>query len=515
MTLALACFAAPLVASAQPPRVDAPAPPPLAREFRAAWLSPVSSNNGSDWPSRAGLSPDSQKAELVALLDRAKAVGLNAVILHVRMAGDAMYPSKLAPWSAFLTGTSGEAPGYDPLAFAIAEAHARGLQLHAWFNPFRAMLPNFIGRAAPSHVTRAHKSWIRSYGTQTWIDPGIPAARSTVLASILEVVDKYDVDGVHIDDYFYPYRETETIVRRVGKGRKRHTIRIRREREFPDNASWKTYGRARGWSSRDAWRRNNVDDFVRQMYEGVKTRKPWVLVGISPFGIWRSGVPEGVTGLDAFNEIYADSRKWLREGWLDYVAPQLYWPLESTQNRFERLDEWWHTQNPMGRHIWPGLHTEQEDAPRYSWQRGEIAAEIAWLRAFDARVGAPTGHVHFRIGAMSTDSAALGDRLRTVSYDTPALVPASPWLKEGTPAAPRLLRDSTGLVATAGDDTPVLWWLVRRQTDAVTWQSQLVRATPDAHLLLARELDGTGAVWVSGISRSGVEGAATLLEDAR
>ena len=497
---------APSVASTRVARDDALAPPPpMAREFRAAWLSPVSSNNGSDWPSRAGLSADSQKAELVALLDRAKAVGLNTVIMHVRMAGDAMYPSKLAPWSAFLSGTSGVAPqpAYDPLAFAISEAHARGLQLHAWFNPFRAMLPNFAGRAAASHVTRAHTSWIRPYGTQTWIDPGIPAARNAVLAAIMEVVDNYDVDGIHIDDYFYPYRERETIVRRVGKGKKRHKVYITRDRAFPDATSWKTYGRAKGWSDRDAWRRGNVDDFVRRMYEGVKKRKPWVLVGVSPFGIWRSGVPQGVTGLDAYQEIYADSRKWLREGWLDYVVPQLYWPLESTQNRFERLDEWWHTQNPKGRQIWPGLYTEQEDVAR--WDQGAIAAEIAWLRAFDARAGAQTGHVHFRIGAMSTDSSALGSRLRSAAYDEPALVPEFPWLGVEAPPSPTLLRDSTGLVAAPGDRTPVAWWLVRRQTDSVTWHAQLVRALPGAHLLLANELAGDDRIWVSAIGRDGRE----------
>ena len=499
---------APSVANASATREATPPPPPVAREFRAAWLSPVASNN-SDWPSRPGLSADSQKAELIALLDRAKAVGLNAVILHVRMAGDAIYPSKLAPWSAFLSGTSGVAPqpAYDPLAFAISEAHARGLQLHAWFNPFRAMLPVFAGRAAASHVTRAHKSWIRPYGTQTWIDPGLPAARAAVLASIMEVVDKYDVDGVHIDDYFYPYRERETIVRRVGKGKKRHKVYITRDRAFPDAASWKTYGRPKGWTDRDAWRRNNVDVFVRQMYEGVKKRKPWVLVGVSPFGIWRSGVPQGVTGLDAYQEIYADSRKWLREGWLDYVVPQLYWPLESTQNRFERLDEWWHTQNPQGRHIWPGLYTEQEDAGRGGFGTGAIAAEIEWLRAFDAREGVPSGHVHFRIGAMSTNLDALGARLRTVAYDQPALVPASPWLGASAPAAPTVLRDSTGLVASPGDKAPVMWWLVRRQADSVTWHSQLIRAVPGVHLLLGSELASEDRVWVSAIGRDGRESA--------
>jgi uncharacterized lipoprotein YddW (UPF0748 family) len=235
-----------------------PQPPHIEREFRAVWLSPVSSGGEPDWPSRPGLPADSQKAELVALFDRAKAIGLNAVIMHVRTASDAFYPTKLAPWTAFLSGTSGVAPepAYDPLAFAVQAAHERGLQLHAWFNPFRAMLPNFEGKAAPSHVTRAKPSWIRKYGTQTWIDPGNPAARRAVLATVFEVVERYDVDGVHIDDYFYPYRETETVRRRVN----RRWVRVRREIPSPTRARGRrtaapragataTRGAARTWTT--------------------------------------------------------------------------------------------------------------------------------------------------------------------------------------------------------------------------------------------------------------------------
>src|SRR6185437_10439292 len=201
---------------------------------------------------------------------------LNAVLLHVRMAGDAMYPTTYAPWSAALSGTSGVGPSppYDPLAFAVTEAHARGLQLHAWFNPFRARLPGSTARMAASHVTRAHPDWVRRYGAQTWIDPGNPAARAYVLATILDVVRRYDIDGVHIDDYFYPYRESETITRRV-RGRR---VRTRRQIDFPDNTTWKKYGKAKGFTDRDDWRRANVDSFVHALYTGVKAIKPWVIV---------------------------------------------------------------------------------------------------------------------------------------------------------------------------------------------------------------------------------------------
>jgi uncharacterized lipoprotein YddW (UPF0748 family) len=224
--------------------------------------------------------------------------------------------------------------------------------LHAWFNPFRAMLPIFAGKAAPSHVTKKHPEWIRKYGTQTWIDPGDPAARKFVLETILDVVKRYDVDGVHIDDYFYPYRESRTITRRV-RGRR---VREKRDIEFPDDKTWKKYGKARGWTNRDAWRRANIDDFIETLIS-VKAIKPATLVGISPFGIWRSGTPAGVTGLDAFNEIYADSKRWLTEGWMDYMAPQLYWQLDGTQGRFLALDAWWRTVNPLGRYLWPALYT--------------------------------------------------------------------------------------------------------------------------------------------------------------
>src|SRR5512138_673231 len=203
-----------------------PTPPPLEREFRAAWITPT---EGGDWPSRPGLSVAEQKAELAAVLDAAQADGLNAVLLHVRTAADAFYPTRRAPWSRYLTGPDGASSlgsyaGYDPVALAIDEAHARGLQLHVWFNPFRAMPPDDLGKAAAGHVTRTHPQWVRHYGKSTWIDPGIPAARRAVLDAILEVVDRYDIDGVHLDDYFYPYVEEGTITRRVGKGKHRRRI---------------------------------------------------------------------------------------------------------------------------------------------------------------------------------------------------------------------------------------------------------------------------------------------------
>lgn len=487
------------------------APPVVPREFRAAWATPVWDRGFRDWPSAPGLSPDSQRAELRAMLDHAAAVGLNAVILHVRLAGDAMYPSPYEPWSAFLTGKSGEGPkpAYDPLAYAVDEAHARGLELHAWFNPFRAMLPIFAGKAAPSHVTRKHPEWIRKYGSQTWIDPGEPAARKYVLDIMLDVVKRYDVDGIHIDDYFYPYLETRTVVRRVNKKRVRERVTI----PFPDDRAWKKYGRAQGFTDRAAWRRANIDDFVRSLYRGVKAVKPTTVVGISPFGIWRSGTPEGVKGLDSYSEIYADSRKWLAEGWLDYIAPQLYWPVDGTQDRFRALDSWWRSENARGRHVWPGLYTSHVYGGRDAWPLGEIRKEIATLRE-DRTGGGDPGHVHFRLGALFANNDNLARDLASL-YRERALVPASPWLASRAPAAPLVSVIETDGPArfsvTPGDTVRVRWWLIQTRGRDGRWTTNL-RPAGDGRLdASAFGTSDPDELAITAIGMAGVASAPTLV----
>jgi uncharacterized lipoprotein YddW (UPF0748 family) len=483
------------------------------REFRAAWLTPIWDLNIRDWPSAPGLSPDSQRAELRYQLDRAQAIGLNAVILHVRIAGDAMYPTRYAPWSAFLTGTSGVGPqpAYDPLSYAINEAHARGLQLHAWFNPFRAAYPSLKGKPAPSHVTRAHPSWIRRYGTQTWIDPGEPAARAAVLESILDVVRRYDVDGVHVDDYFYPYREQQTIRKRVGKRR----VRVIRDIPFPDDATWRKYGRARGWSDRDAWRRSNIDSFIETMYREVKRTKPAVLVGISPFGIWRSGTPSGITGLDAYAEIYADSRRWLAEGWVDYLAPQLYWQISGAQDRFRLLDDWWRTQNPRGRHVWPGLYTSRTWSERAGWSMDEIPTQIQTLRGKRADSDDAPGHIHFRLGALLAQRGSLGESLAAGAYADRAVVPAAPWLGQTEPGAPVITpigRDGpASFTIVASDSVPVRWWLVQAHGRGGRWTTTLQPAGGGTLAAGAFGTDDPDEIAVRAISPSGMMGAASII----
>ncbi|HYD54273.1 MAG TPA: family 10 glycosylhydrolase [Gemmatimonadaceae bacterium] len=445
-------------------------PPRPAREFRGAWVSPVWGSGMKDWPSRVGMTADEQRRELRTLLDHARDLGLNAIMLHVRTHGDALYPSAHAPWSVYLSGSSGvpPSPSYDPLAFAIEEAHARGLQLHAWFNPFRAAIAGLADSPAPTHVRRAHPEWIKRYGTQTWIDPGFPEARRAVLDAVREVVRRYDVDGVHIDDYFYPYRERAPIPIRKG-GRRAPAGDL----PFPDEDTWRRYGAPRGFTDRAAWRRANVDELVQALYREVKQEKPWVLVGISPFGVWRPGYPAGLTGLDAYGEIYADSRKWLLQGWLDYVAPQLYWELAGEQARFRRLDAWWRTQNPHDRHIWPGLHTARVVGESSRWSLAEIPRQVEWLRAQREGSAESNGHVHFRLASIRSGPGGLFDPLRRV-YASPALVPASPWLGASPPPRPARAQVSRGVVlVTPGDTTPVRWWLLRGRDASGRWSMEL------------------------------------------
>ena len=364
-------------------------------EFRGAWVATVFN---IDWPSKPGLAPAEQQAQLRAILDRAAQLKLNAILLQVRPASDAFYASKREPWSAFLTGRQGVSPGYDPLAFAISEAHARGIELHAWFNPFRAAT-SIKGPFAPGHVTQTHPEWVRRYAGQLWVDPGEPKARQYILDVILDVVKRYDIDGVHIDDYFYPYPK--------------------RGEDFPDDATWRGSG-APSTQSRADWRRENINRFVADLYHQVKAEKPSVRVGISPFGIWRPHVPQTIEAqLDAFSQLFADSRLWLQKGWCDYLAPQLYWPSAPAKQSFPVLLEWWRSQSRAGRPVWPGIATERIGA-RIPPQ--EIAEQIATTRRA-VPAGTAPGHIHWSMAALMRDQGGVDEVLSQGVYTERAEAP--------------------------------------------------------------------------------------------
>jgi uncharacterized lipoprotein YddW (UPF0748 family) len=279
---------------------------------------------------------------------------------------------------------------------------------------------------------------------------------------------------------------------------------------FPDGLSWERYGRRSGFTSRSEWRRSNIDDFVATLYREVKARHPWVAVGISPFGVWRPGAPAGITGLDAYSEIYADARRWLREGWVDYLAPQLYWPIDGAQSRFTRLDEWWRTENVHGRHLWPGLFTERETASRDRWPAGEIGRQIDTLRAVRTADTESQGHIHFRMSALRPGTAAgTGEALRTRAYAEFALPPAYPWLDARIPADPILrvipLEDAAHgatLHLAAADSLPVRWWVVQVQDTGGGWRTT-VRPGDDPTITVVLPRSGQ-VVAARAISRTGM-----------
>lgn len=463
------------------------------REFRAAWVSTVAN---IDWPSRRTLTTREQKEELIAILDKAVELKLNAIIFQVRPMCDALYASRYEPWSEFLTGELGKAPSpyYDPLEFIVEEAHKRGLELHAWFNPYRAFHPGARSDIPRSHVSKKNPSIVREYGRYLWLDPTDDRTKNYTLNVILDVLRRYDIDGVHIDDYFYPYRSYADGA------------------EFPDDANWETYRKNNGRLSRDDWRRSHVNDFVKRLYEVVKKEDPKVRVGISPFGIWRPDHPKGIEGMDQYAMLYADAKLWLNEGWLDYYSPQLYWPIDQKPQAYKRLLAWWVGENKKNRHIWPGNFTSKITTGGESWPVEEIVNQI---RATRAQPGA-TGNVHFSMVALMQNRRGLSDSLQQGVYAEPALVPASPWLGNQPPQPPR------AAVRREGNRDVVVSWESSLQDDVRLWvvyagdgRSWKMRVVP-AHKVRSGDLrlpasEKVTDVAVSAVDRLGNESKRTLL----
>lgn len=477
------------VAQKAPTSADT-SPPPIMREFRGVWIATVTN---LDWPSRTGLTTWQQQQEMIALLNRAVAMNMNAVIFQVRPEADALYQSDIEPWSPFLSGTMGRAPEpyYDPLAFVVREAHKRGLEVHAWFNPYRALHPASPGDIAPSHVSRTDPEVIRRYGSQLWMDPGDPTVVARTTKVILDVTRRYDIDAVHIDDYFYPYRETD---------RRGRTI------QFPDSRTYALYQRSGGKLSLDDWRRNNVDTFVEHIGSEIHRVKPWVRFGVSPFGIWRPGYPASVRGLDSYVEIFADARKWLQNGWVDYMAPQIYWPVGRPQQDFSSLLSWWVAQNKFKRNIYVGLNASlAKNTP----PRGRGAAEMTdEIRLTRAQAGAG-GEVFFSMNVLMQDPDSVSERIARDSYAQPALAPASPWLDSSVPGTPeaiaRLDMQSGEMMVDLdpadGDNAPWLWVVQAHTADG--WTTRIIPGSENTHLLAGRGEKSPREVWVYAVGRTG------------
>jgi uncharacterized lipoprotein YddW (UPF0748 family) len=390
-------------------------PPPIPREFRAAWVATVAN---IDWPSKRDLTTAQQQAEIIAILERAKSLNMNAIVLQVRTSADALYASPIEPWSEFLTGTQGKAPEpfYDPL--------------HAWFNPYRAKHTQSRTPNAPSHIANTKPEAVKSYGGFLWMDPGEPAASQQTLDVILDVVRRYDIDGVHIDDYFYPY-PVPVPGTEAPPPSPDDTPQPRAELPFPDDSAWQRYLASGGKLARDDWRRQNVNDLVEKIYSSIKREKPHVKFGISPFGLGKPAKrPQGIAGFSQYDKLYADAELWLNRGWLDYFTPQLYWPIDQAPQAYGVLLDYWHTENTQQRHLWPGIYTTRiQPAGSYarSWEPQEILKQIALTRGRTATQPTTTGHVHFSMVGLTQNRRSISDELAKV-YATPALVPASPWL---------------------------------------------------------------------------------------
>lgn len=439
--------------------------PMVPREFRAAWVATVFN---IDWPSKRGLSAAAQQAEMRKLLDRMASMKMNAIIFQVRPNADALYPSRLEPWSHWLTGAQGKSPGYDPLAYVIQQAHARGIEVHAWFNPYRA-LPNREIPVASNHVVRTHPAVIRDFKNYKWMDPSSPFTQQRALSVMMDVVERYDIDGLHIDDYFYPYPNVDA------KGRAMQV--------FPDGKT-------------ESQRRAAVDRFVEKMYRSVKAKKPWVRVGISPFGIWRPGVPAGTTAsIDAYHHLAADSRKWLQQGWVDYLTPQLYWRIEGPQS-YSRLLAWWRAQGT--RPVWPGIAVSRVNSTE---DPGRPASEIVNQTALSRTVGRNyAGHVFWSMKSLMENRGGVSEELRKKFYQEPSLVPPMPWVSQRVPASPVVQ------AAAGGGRVQVSWGAVPgcrnyavqvrtggawRMVAVVPGTSTILTGTPDAIAISAVDRFGT------------------------
>lgn len=463
--------------------------PSAPRELRAAWVATV---YNLDWPSRATLSAAQQQAEAVQICEQAQALGLNAIVLQVRSSADAMYASTIEPWSAYLTGTSGKAPSpaYDPLSFWVSEAHKRGLLLHAWFNPYRVALPGTAAGMAANHISKRRPDLVRSVGNYLWMDPSEPDTKSYTLDVISDVVRRYDIDGVHIDDYFYPYRSYYPA-----------------GGDFPDDVNWNKYKAGGGTLSRADWRRGHVNDLIQRMYARIKSERRSVLFGVAPFGIWRPGNPPGVVGLDAYNELYADSRLWLNSGWLDYFAPQLYWPIAPAAQSYTALVDWWRGENKASRHLWPGLATNRVSDGSYPVR--EIEDQIRETRR---RPGA-SGNIHYSYKVFPRNPSGLTTALRSGLYADRAVVPASPWLDSTAPARPAVTGMREGgsyiLRIAAGSGGSAPFWYVISIKRASGWSSDTIPAASGSVRYTLASPTGILALVVRGVDRLGNESGVT------
>ncbi|MDM5298330.1 family 10 glycosylhydrolase [Bacillus pumilus] len=387
------------------------------KEMRAVWIASV---YNLDWPSKKGLSAAEQKQEFTMLLDEIQAMKMNAIIMQIKPAADAFYPSDYGPWSEYLTGTQGKYPGYDPLQFMIEESHKRNLEFHAWFNPYRITMNHTdLNRLSTDHPVRKHPDWTIAYGNQLYYNPGIPEAQDFIVRGIEEVVKNYDIDAVHMDDYFYPNKIAGV--------------------PFPDQETYETYGK-KEFTQIDDWRRHNVNQLVKQINDTVKREKSYVKFGISPFGVWRNikDDPTGsntTAGMTNYDDLYADTRQWIKQHNIDYVTPQIYWSIGFQPAAYDVLTTWWSNEvkgEPV--HLYIGQATykiNQNSDPAWS-DPDEYFRQIQLNRQSPL----VKGSMHFSLKDINRNPLQVKDRLMKDTYNKPAIIPEMPWLHQKAPKKP-------------------------------------------------------------------------------
>lgn len=383
-------------------------------EFRAVWVATV---DNIDWPSSKYLATDSQRIEFIKLLDMHQQNGMNAIIAQIRPATDAFYPSQYEPWSEWLTGTQGKPPipYYDPLEFMITETHKRGMEFHAWMNPYRAEFSIGKSSLSPSHITKLHPDWFLPYGTIKLFDPGNKEVQQFVTNVVIDAVKRYDVDAIHFDDYFYPYRI-------AGK-------------EFPDSISFLKYGNG---LNKENWRRSNVDSIILMLGKAIKKENKFCKFGISPFGVWRNNDkdPEGSNtkaGQTNYDDLYADILLWLKMKWIDYVAPQLYWEFGHKLVGFEILIDWW-AKHTYGRHLYigQGFYRALENRSGAWKNPNELPNQIKKLREYPQ----VQGSIFFSSKSFERNPNGWNDSLRNNYYKYPAIIPPMAWIDSVKPDKP-------------------------------------------------------------------------------
>ena len=411
------------------------------REFRGAWIQAV---NGQF----RGIPTEKLKQTLIDQLNSLQGAGINAIIFQVRPEADALYASQLEPWSRFLTGVQGQAPSpyWDPMQFMIDECHKRGMEFHAWINPYRVKT-SLKSELAANHLYNIHPEWFVTYNNQLYFDPALPESRRHICMVVADIVSRYDVDAIHMDDYFYPY---------PAKGV-----------DFPDDASFARYGG--GFTNRADWRRSNVNILIQKIHETIRGLKPWVKFGISPFGIYRNekNDPLGskTNGLQNYDDLYADVLLWARNGWVDYNIPQIYWQIGHPAADYETLVKWW-AKNTENRPLFIGqslMNTVQNADPKNP-SINQLPRKMALERAYQT-IG---GSCQWPASAVVENAGKYRDALVQEYHKYPALVPVFDFMDDKAPGKVRKVKK----VWT--EDGYMLFWTAPKAKDEMDRAVQYV-----------------------------------------